>query len=85
MWQPRCTPCSLCIELHHQREETPAKSPGSAQAALRCAHAWLSGSSVTNTPLSVAGGRDITMRVEDSMHAFWGVLEWSANTILFVW
>lgn len=35
--------------------------------------------------MSLIGGRDITMRVEDSMHAFWGVLEWGANTILFVW
>jgi len=33
----------------------------------------------------LSGGREITMRVEESMHAFWGVLEWSANTILFVW
>lgn len=35
--------------------------------------------------LLYAGGRQITMRVEDAMHSFWGVLEWSANTILFVW
>lgn len=35
--------------------------------------------------LFVAGGRQITMRVEDAMHSFWGVLEWAANTILFVW
>eukprot|EP00878_Enallax_costatus_P037337 GHUV01042162.1.p1 GENE.GHUV01042162.1~~GHUV01042162.1.p1 ORF type:complete len:355 (+),score=100.67 GHUV01042162.1:663-1727(+) len=35
--------------------------------------------------MSLIGGRQITMRVEDAMHSFWGVLEWSANTILFVW
>jgi hypothetical protein len=32
-----------------------------------------------------AGGRQITMRAEESMHGFWSVLEWGANTILFVW
>lgn len=25
------------------------------------------------------------MRAEHAMHGFWGVLEWGANTILFVW
>ncbi|KAF8058312.1 NHX8 [Scenedesmus sp. PABB004] len=35
--------------------------------------------------MSLIGGRQLTLRVEDSMHAFWGVLEWAANTILFVW
>jgi hypothetical protein len=33
----------------------------------------------------LAGGRQITMRAEHAMHGFWSVLEWGANTILFVW
>ncbi|WIA41790.1 hypothetical protein OEZ86_009122 [Tetradesmus obliquus] len=35
--------------------------------------------------MSLIGGRQITMRAEHAMHGFWGVLEWGANTILFVW
>jgi hypothetical protein len=31
------------------------------------------------------GGRQITMRADHAMHGFWSVLEWGANTILFVW
>jgi NhaP-type Na+/H+ or K+/H+ antiporter len=32
-----------------------------------------------------AGGRHITNRIKTEMHAFWNVMEWLANTILFVW
>lgn len=32
-----------------------------------------------------AGGRHITNRIKVEMHAFWNVLEWLANTILFIW
>lgn len=34
---------------------------------------------------TAVGGRQIAYRAEEAMHAFWGVLEWGANTILFVW
>lgn len=32
-----------------------------------------------------AGGRHITNRIKVEMHAFWNVLEWLANTMLFLW
>jgi NhaP-type Na+/H+ or K+/H+ antiporter len=31
------------------------------------------------------GGRHITGRIKKEMHAFWGGLEWLANTVLFLW
>lgn len=39
----------------------------------------------TAEPHRSAGGRQIALRAEEAMHGFWGVLEWGANTILFVW
>lgn len=32
-----------------------------------------------------SGGRHITQRIKEEMHAFWAALEWLANTILFIW
>lgn len=35
--------------------------------------------------MSLLGGRHITNRIKVEMHAFWSVLEWLANTMLFIW
>lgn len=32
-----------------------------------------------------SGGGHITSRIATEMHAFWGALEWVANSMLFVW
>jgi NhaP-type Na+/H+ or K+/H+ antiporter len=35
--------------------------------------------------LLCTGGRHITNRIKVEMHTFWNVLEWLANTMLFIW
>jgi hypothetical protein len=70
-----CVLCSLCLgrrPAHHS----------AIRAELTVCAACL----VPTCAFCVfAGGRQITMRAEHAMHGFWGVLEWGANTILFVW
>eukprot|EP00775_Hariotina_reticulata_P012274 gene12274-12411_t len=62
----------------------------SAYASYYCADGLVGASGLlavvcNGFTMSLIGGRQIAYRAEEAMHAFWGVLEWGANTILFVW
>lgn len=76
--------CTVCPQKRPCRTRIAGPAMGHAHCSV-CCQAVLCCAMLCRAVLFCAGGRHITQRIKHEMHAFWNVLEWLANTILFIW